>query len=166
MPVVYSFSFRRVPIAGASHGFRPILDVRLRGPSGAVLTKMLVDSGADCPVIAARLARRLGLTLEETTRGRGIAGRVPAWRSRMIVEIHHHSGWLTPIEVPVEVPARGAPPIDVLGREGFFAAYDILFRLGPVPERGVFVVAPHGSVRRVFPKHATRFGRGRKGLAG
>jgi len=44
--------------------------------------------------------------------------------------------------VPVEVLRGKRPPFPVLGREGFFQAFDILFRLGPVPERGMFCLSP------------------------
>jgi len=45
------------------------------GPAGSVLTRMLLDSGADCAVVSAALAHRLGLSSEAKARGRGIAGR-------------------------------------------------------------------------------------------
>jgi len=115
--------------------------------------------------VGARLAERILLALVDGPPGRGIASWVPARRSTMVVEIRHASGWMTPIEVPVEVPTQGAPPIDVLGREGFFESYDIVFRLGPAPDRGMFCVIPHAAERRGFPKSSARPRRRRTRLA-
>jgi len=142
MSVVHVFPFRARKIDGRRI-FRPVFSVRLRGPSGTVRTRMLVDSGADCSLIDPRHAESLGLRLEGARRGRVAARHLDVSRSEALLEVLHSSGWLSPIRIPVEVP--GEPlgiPFAVLGREGFFEAFDVAFLLGPSPERGVFCLSP------------------------
>jgi len=128
---------------------------------------MLVDSGADCAVVGAALARKLGLVEEDTGSGRGISSRVPEWRSRMVVEVRHPSEWLRPLEVPVEVLLGKWPPFPVLGRAGFFESFDVLFRLGPAPERGMFYLSPYipPEDRRIPRRGASRSERRRRAPA-
>jgi len=57
--------------------------------------------------------------------------------------VYHSSGWLSPVRIPVEVPSEPLRlPFGVLGREGFFEAFDVAFLLGPNPERGMFCLSP------------------------
>lgn len=164
MPLVYSFHFTRFP-HDTGWTFRPILYGRLRGPLGTAPVDLLVDSGADCSVIDLALAERLGLELSKIHKGRGVSGPVPVRRGRMILEIRHASRWLTPIAIPVEVPARGAPPFAILGREVVFSRFDILFQLGPVPERGMFHLVPHESPRSRVPRHRAGIRRRNRAVA-
>ena len=167
MPSVYAFPFRKAG-PGRRRAYRPMISARLWGPRGRSSASMLVDSGADFAVIGPGLARKLGLAEEDVRTGRGISARVPVWRSRMVVEVRHPSGLLPPIEVPVELMRWKSPPFPVLGRGGFFEAFDILFRLGPVPERGMFYLSPQDppGVGRVRRRAAARSEHRRRGVAG
>lgn len=66
----------------------------------------------------------------------------------MVVEVRHPSGFLSALEVPVEVLIHGSPPFPVLGREGVFQFYDVLFRAGPDPTRGMFLFSPRDGTGR------------------
>jgi hypothetical protein len=167
MPVIHSFPFTAVDLE-TGKAFRPLLHVRLRGPSGAVDEAMLLDSGADSSLISLATSKSLGLELGEPHGGRGASGRFPVRRARMTVEIRYGVGWMDPITVPVDVPIRGAPPFPALGREGVFDVYDILFRLGPEQARGMFHLISHeeSGRRRVLPTASPRGASRRKVLAG
>jgi len=165
MPIIYSFPFTKVPLESGT-AFRPILTCRLSGPSVTVPAEMLLDSGADSSIVGRALAETLGLALTRTHGGRGVSGRVPVRRSRIVVEIRHGTEWLSPISVPVEVPVRGAPPLAILGREGVFEVFDILFQLGVVPDRGMFHLVPHESPRRRLPGHRAGIRRRHRTVAG
>jgi len=142
MPEVYAFPFRARAING-KRVFRPVFTVRLQGPSGMVRGPMLVDSGADCSLIDSRQATRLGLKLDATRRGRVVGRRLGVSRSELLLEVYHPSGWLPPLRIPVEIPSEPMRlPFAVLGREGFFEAFDVAFLLGPNPERGMFCLSP------------------------
>jgi len=55
-----------------------VLPVRIAGPGEderAVLLRMLVDTGADCTVIPARLAKSLGLPIIDEIRVIGVGGK-------------------------------------------------------------------------------------------
>ncbi len=125
-----------------------MVPVRLSGPGGESRVRMLVDSGADCAIVGPALADVLGLEEAAAGFGRGLSARVPVGRSHMYVEVIHPSAVLPLIEVPVEILHGRAPPFPVLGREGWFQAYDILFRVGPLPERGMFYLSPHNDSGR------------------
>ena len=142
MPSVYAFPLRARRVGGRRI-FRPVFRVRLSGPSGTVRTNMLVDSGADCSLIDPRHAESLGLQLDEARRGQVVARRLHISRSEVLLEVNHPSGWLPPVRVPVEVPVEPMGlPFAVLGREGFFEAFDVAFLLGPDPARGMFCFSP------------------------
>jgi hypothetical protein len=167
VPVVYSFPFRRYHVDGR-RVFRPVFGARLRSPLGAIATDMLVDSGADCSLIDRRHAEQLGLRLEEVGGGRTVSRRLAISRSEVLVEVHHPSGWLSPVRIRVEVPSRPMGlPFAVLGREGFFEAFDIAFTLCPIPERGMFhiVRVETPGARQMRPGPPLR-GRRRPRLAG
>lgn len=164
MPLIHSFPFTGFETE-TGRTFRPLLHVRIRGPWGTVKLAMLLDSGADCSLIGFDAARSLGLKMSKARRGRGASGQFTIRRSRMIVEIRHGAGWMDAITVPVDVPILGDQPVAALGREGVFDIYDILFQLGPEPERGMFHLVSHPSppTRRVLPM---RSGLRRKALGG
>lgn len=145
-----------------------MIRVRLLGPAMSSTVAMLVDSGADQAIIGRQLASRLGLVTEDAGSGRGLSARIPVWQSQMVVEVLHPSGRLPPIEVPVDVLRGREPPLPVLGRDGFFQAFDVLFRVGPEPERGMFLLTPNDSSgdRRVKKHAATRSGPRTRRLAG
>src|SRR6266571_386893 len=141
MPLVYSFPFRRYDADGRKV-FRPVVRTRIRGPLGAVRMDMLVDSGADCSLLDRRGAEQLGLKLEGSGRGRGVSRHFMVSRSEVFVEVRHPVGWLPRVRLPVEIPSRPIGlPFAVLGREGFFEAFDIAFTMGPNPRRGMFHLA-------------------------
>lgn len=161
MPVVYSFRFRGQFLVGRKM-YRPLLLARLQGPSGSAWVWMLLDSGADCSLISMDLAHGPGLAIGEAHGGLGTFGRAPMGRAHMVAAIRHALEWLPSMTIPVEVPLQGAPPLPVLGREGVFDRFDVLFRLGPAPSRGMFYLIPRSApeTRRILPRHAT--GRGRR----
>jgi len=152
MPLIHSFPFTAFETE-TGRTFRPLLHGRLRGPSGMVNVAMLLDSGADCSLIGFATARSLGLEMSRPRGGRGASGQFPVRRSRMTVEIRYGAGWMDPITVPVDVPIRGDPPFAAQGREGVFDIYDVLFQLGPEPERGMFHLVSRRSppARRILP---------------
>jgi len=167
MPLIYSFPFKRFHDPGGVT-FRPILQTRLNGPQGSATASMLLDSGADCSLVDRPIAEQLGLQLGKTARGRGPSGRFPVWHSQMLVEVRCGSQWLPPLEVPVDVPLRVAPPFPILGRAGVFEIYDILFQMGTPPERGMFHLVPHESPRlkKVFPRPSQPGARRRRAVGG
>jgi len=141
LPVVYPFPFRRFNYAGGSV-FRPVVTVRVHGPLRSLRLRMLVDSGADCSLINPRHAKTLGLRLEKTRGGRVVSHPLAVSRSEILLEVRHVSGWLSPIRIPVEIPPEPMGlPFAVLGREGFFEAFDVAFLLGPAPGRGMFCLS-------------------------
>ena len=77
-----SFKFKEVRI-GPFRTQRPLLAVKLAGPSGAVTTVMLVDSGADVSMIQLDLAEHLGLPLGKGERTGGISGGLDVFRTRV-----------------------------------------------------------------------------------
>lgn len=152
MRLIHSFPFTAFETETGTT-FRPVLHGRLRGPSGTVDAAMLLDSGADCSLLGFVTAASLGLKMSRPRRGRGASGQFPRRRSRMTVEIRYGAGWMDPITVPVDVPIRGDPPFAALGREGVFDINDVLFQLGPEPDRGMFhsVSLRSPPARRVLP---------------
>ncbi len=161
MPLVYSFPFRRYTANGKSV-MRPVLRARLRGPLGAVHVKMLVDSGSDCSLLDRGEAQRLGLKLEGRGRGRSVSRRLVVSRSEILLEVGHPAGWLPRVRLPVEIPSRPIGlPFAVLGRDGFFEAFDIAFTMGPNPRRGRFhlALADTPRPRRVRPNPTSRMDR-------
>jgi hypothetical protein len=108
--------------------YRPVLPVLVRGQHGFMERDFIVDSGADFAVASYELCRQLGLRWQE---GMPITLRGISQRKACLVQGRIH-------EVDILVPdadvmlhlsmvfARGNAPF-VLGREGFFDAFDITF---------------------------------------
>jgi len=137
-----SFKFKEVRI-GPFRTQRPLLAVKLTGPSRAVTTVMLVDSGADVSMIQLDLAEHLGLPLGKGERTGGISGGLDVFRTQVQTEVFYGPKLLPPLDLPVQVPTeRGLPPVALLGREAFFYQYDISFRMGYTAAKGKFVLSP------------------------
>ena len=138
----YSYKFREIRI-GEAVVLRPMIQVKLTGPSRAFVTAMLVDSGADVSMIELDLAEQLGLRMGKVESTGGVSGSLPVFRSQVRAEIVYERQLLPPVDLPVQVPTeRGLPPVALLGREVFFYEYDISFRMGYTPTKGKFVLAP------------------------
>ena len=142
MAEYFSYKFKELRI-GPSRIQRPMLAVRLEGPSRALTTVMIVDSGADVSMIQLDLAEQLGLSMGKVERTGGISGGLEVFRTRVQAEIGCGTRFLPPLDLPVQVPTeRGLPPVALLGREVFFYEYDISFRMGYTPSKGKFVLSP------------------------
>ncbi len=142
MPTAYTYRFEQAHAVGRPV-FRPVVRVRLSGPSGHSTVPMVIDSGADLSVIRPRLAERLGLDLGPLEGVDGVSGSTPAYRSRVAAEVLFDETAIMVLELPVLVPVnRDFPPVNLLGREEFFNSCEVRFRLGHLPEHGGFTLIP------------------------
>ncbi len=138
----YSYKFYELNI-GKKRILRPMLPVLLRGPTMGLETGMLVDSGADVSMIQRELAEQLGLAFHGVESTGGISGELPVHLSSVEAEIRFGNAFLPTMRLPLQIPTDyGLPPLPLLGREVFFFAYDISFRMGYTPTKGKFVLKP------------------------
>lgn len=108
--------------------YRPVLPVLVRGLHGFIERDFLVDSGADLSMAPHELCRQLGLRWQD---GTPITLRGISQRKTCLVQgrIHEVDILVSDADVMLHLPmvfARGNAPF-VLGREGFFDAFDIAF---------------------------------------
>lgn len=108
--------------------YRPILPVLVRGRRDFVERDFLVDSGADLSMAPEELCRQLGLRWPD---GAPIRLRGISPRKTCLVQgrIHEVEIFVPQAEIMLRLPmvfARGNAPF-LLGREGFFDAFDIAF---------------------------------------
>lgn len=107
---------------------RPVLPILVRGRGSFLPRYFLVDSGADLAMARQELCRQLGLRWQDgaPTTLRGISERKVCLVQGRIHEVNI----LVPdVGIMLRLPmvfARGNAPF-VLGREGFFDAFDITF---------------------------------------
>ena len=117
--------------------YRPVLPVMVRGQDDLLTRFFLVDSGADLSMAPRELCQQLGLRWQDGARTtlRGISSH----QSSVVQGRIHEVDILIPdasmlIRLPM-VFARASAPF-VLGREGFFAVFNITFE--KVNRRTVF----------------------------
>ena len=108
--------------------YRPVLPVLIRSQYGFVERDFLVDSGADFSMAPLVLCRQLGLRWQD---GAPITLRGISQRKACMVQgrIHEVELLVPDAGVTLRLPmvfARGNTPF-LLGREGFFDAFDITF---------------------------------------
>lgn len=108
--------------------FRPILPVLVRGPGDFVERDFLVDSGADLSMAPQQMCQQLGLRWQD---GDSITLRGISQRKTCQVQgrVHEVDILIPEAGILLRLPmvfARGNAPY-VLGREGFFDAFDIAF---------------------------------------
>lgn len=121
--------WRRFTLPDGSAVYRPVLPVLVRGPAGSLPRYFLVDSGADLSMAPLELCRALGLRWQDGAPFtlRGISQR----KDRLVQGRIHEVDIIVPdadvilFRTPM-VFARGNAPF-VLGREGFFDAFDVAF---------------------------------------
>jgi hypothetical protein len=106
-----------------------VLPVLVRGPAGSLPRYFLADSGADLSMAPLELCRELGLRWQD---GAPLTLRGISQRKACLVQGRiHEVDILVPdadvmlFRVPI-VFVRGNAPF-VLGREGFFDAFDVTF---------------------------------------
>lgn len=107
---------------------RPVLPILVRGQDGFLPRYFLVDSGADLSMAPQELCRQLGLRWPD---GVPITLRGISQRKICLVQgrIHEVDILVPDASVLLRLPmvfARGNAPF-VLGREGFFDAFDVAF---------------------------------------
>jgi hypothetical protein len=119
------FTFEKSYIPQLGQIFKPILRVKITGPSRSVETLMLLDSGADISFIPYSIGEAIGLEVDIANRSevRGIGeGSVPYILANVIlsigdIEIPARIGWALIEEVPL-----------LLGRLDVFQQFSIEFR--------------------------------------
>jgi len=106
----------------------PMLPVTLLG-AGSFDTLALIDSGADLSVIPEEIAQILDLDLSATPdRTFGIGGSAPCIDSKMKVRIDmDHTFYTITVPVKVVLGDKGHHLPIILGRDGFFDAFEITF---------------------------------------
>src|SRR3989338_3062312 len=102
----------------------PVVDLRLAGPTGALVVKALVDSGASYSVFRAEVLEYLGIPIERGERVylEGIGGRILGYRHRVLAQVAANTFSLLVIfsqELTVS--------FNLLGRENFFRQFRVLF---------------------------------------
>ena len=108
----------------------PFIPVYIRADSGRLIRVVaLVDSGADTTVVPKDLAIILGI--KESSKAfdtGGIGGKVKVKHSRMSLKIKgYHERYTVNIPVLVLQNENADVPL-LLGRNGFFESFDVLFR--------------------------------------
>jgi hypothetical protein len=119
------FTFEKSYIPGLGQIFKPILRVKITGPSRSVEALMLLDSGADISFIPYSIGEAIGLEIDFAKRSevRGIGeGSVPYILANITlsigdIEIPVRIGWALIEEVPL-----------LLGRLDIFQQLSIEFR--------------------------------------
>lgn len=122
-----TFSFKYKPVklkSGIIH--RPIIPLAFREKQSLSVFAML-DSGSDLTVIPLEVAEELGLELKDENEISGISKKpVKAKESSVVIEFgkgHEIYSFRVPVLVPIE--AEDMPII--IGREGFFNQFKIIF---------------------------------------
>ena len=133
--------YRYVKLPGASPqrpwSSRPLLPVRLYGPSGSIPVHALVDSGADRALFHESLGQEIGLDV----RAGAVEDFVGIEGKRVPVYLHPIRCSVDGIPGEIALVAGFTPSEGVfalLGQEGFFDEFRILFERS----RGMFEVAP------------------------
>ena len=122
------FSYTKIPTRDLRRAWasRPLVSVRLHGPTGIVLVDALLDSGADSCVFDASIGKAIGAvpkgSLPTTFRGIG-NGHLQGWAHAVRIEI---LGAQDQIEVMAGF-TEGLGISAILGQEGFFDHYKITF---------------------------------------
>ena len=109
----------------------PYAKVVLTGPKERLNVIALVDSGADTCAIPRGIAEILGLKLGEKAEPViGLGGEIAAYQARLdiVVEGTHEKHVLDNIPVNVLATKAGDDFPVILGREGFFEAFEITFK--------------------------------------
>lgn len=116
---------------------RPLIPVRVYGPSSSLPLRALVDSGADRALFHESIGRELGLDVRSGTVENfyGIEGRrVPVFLHRIRLSVDGLPGEIELVAGFTESAGVHA----LLGQEGFFDAYRISFER----KRGIVEIAP------------------------
>lgn len=118
------FPYRAVesPVLGVL--YRPLVQVRLHGPTGSRLVWILADSGADVSLLPCTVATYLGIVVDLSAPDDhlgGIAGEMPISYGKVEIEL---GGERFPVRVawgPPEAPA-------LLGQLDVFDRFDVVYR--------------------------------------
>ncbi len=103
------------------------IEIKGNGP-GWIQTMALVDSGADVSVIPRDLAELIGLDLSgKETIANGIGGQVKTLKTKMSIKIQNSHENYKFRDVPVEVIMQETKAPMILGRNGFFDKFIIIF---------------------------------------
>jgi len=102
----------------------PIIDVQLIGPRKSLKVKALIDSGANCSLFRAEVARFLGVPLEKGRRTTltGIGGKIPAFIHYIPIKLHQHS-----FNCRIAFSPALKASVNLLGRNNFFLPFLITF---------------------------------------
>ena len=102
----------------------PVVDLRLAGPTGALVVKALVDSGASYSVFRAEVLEYLGIPLARGERVylEGIGGRILGYRHRVLAQVGANT-----FSLPVIFSQELTVSFNLLGRENFFRQFRVLF---------------------------------------
>ena len=122
------FDYLKLPTANPKHRWiaRPMLPVRLIGPTGKWQGLALVDSGADVSLFGERVGKRIGISdvgprVEKFGGVEG--GSLSANVAKVRIEIEGMTG-----QTEIEAGFTNSPGIDaILGQDGFFDAFRVKF---------------------------------------
>tara|TARA_Y100000310_G_scaffold301013_1_gene337114 strand:+ start:367 stop:798 length:432 start_codon:yes stop_codon:yes gene_type:complete len=126
--MVVSFKYKTIKRPDDQEVKTPSIPVTLIGNSPIRIEFMaLIDSGADLSIIPQDVAELINLDLSgEKDKSRGIGGEVEVVNSKMKIHIEKkHERYL--LEVPVQVVLGESKIPIILGREGFFDHFKIIF---------------------------------------
>jgi hypothetical protein len=134
------FDYLRIPfLTGAPALPRPVLKVRVIGPSDWAVAWMLVDSGADETVLPQRFLERLGVSFSSE---RAVLGGMGQDRIEGKVGSVAMEFGIGQFSFNSRVIAGPDMPIPVLGHRDFFERYFVCFEAG---RRQFLVSEPRGT---------------------
>jgi hypothetical protein len=112
----------------------PLIPIKIKGPTGTIELRCLVDSGAGFDSFPLSVAKEIGVPIESCTSDfvTGIGGRVPCYISEVEIRIgpcsyQTEAQFLPPVQMTSqEGPVfREIPPL--LGRKATFVNFKIIF---------------------------------------
>lgn len=107
----------------------PHIPIEIKGNGSIwIQTMALVDSGADVSVIPQDLAELINLDLSgEESVANGIGGEIKTIKTKMKIKVHNSHESYEFESIPVEVIMQKTKAPMILGRNGFFDKFIIVF---------------------------------------
>jgi hypothetical protein len=124
---------------------RPIIPVELQyRDNDPIIYTMLLDSGADIPLLSKDVGESLGINTERKPDDDvyGVTGHTPVIDETIKIKFGMGNRYEFESEIPMQITKiHGRPALPTLGRETIFKEFDIHFRMGQAERKRKFVLS-------------------------